>query len=129
MQPLKRLSAILFLSIMLFSQTELHQILKLPVLVQHYFEHKAENKNITLAGFIVLHYFSGNPVDDDYARDMQLPFKTSDCIQAITSIVIPEQIVISNEPFLVSTRSFSKVKNDWNPSNYIESIFRPPQFA
>ena len=114
---------------MLFSQTELHQVLKLPVLVQHYFEHKAENKNITLGGFIVLHYFSGNPVDDDYARDMQLPFKTSDCIQAITSIVIPEQIVISNEPLLVSTTPFFKVQNDWIPSNYIADIFRPPQFA
>lgn len=114
---------------MLFTQTELHQILKLPILVQHYFEHKAENKNITLAGFIVLHYFSGNPVDDDYARDMQLPFKTSDCIQAITSIVIPEQIVISNEPLLVSTRPFFKVQNDWIPSNYMADIFRPPQFA
>jgi hypothetical protein len=129
LQPLKRFSAILFLSLMLFTQTELHQILKLPILVQHYFEHKAENKNITLAGFIVLHYFSGNPVDDDYARDMQLPFKTSDCLQVITSIVIPEQIVISNEPFLVSANPYFKVQNDWIPSNYMADIFRPPQFA
>ena len=129
MQPLKRLSAILFLSILLFTQTELHQILKFPVLVQHYFEHKADDKNITLAGFIVLHYFSGSPVDDDYARDMQLPFKTNDCVLAITSIVIPEQIVITNQPLVVETKAFPKVKNDWNPSNYIENIFRPPQFA
>lgn len=113
---------------MLFSQTELHQILKLPVLVQHYFEHKGE-KDITLADFIVLHYFSGNLVDDDYARDIQLAFKTSDCIQGITSIVNPEQIVLSNEVLLISIKSFSKVQNDWIPSNYMVDIFRPPQFA
>ena len=77
---MKRVAAILFLSIMLLSQTELHQILKFPVFVQHYFEHQAEDPNITLSQFIVLHYFSGNPVDDDYARDMQLPFKSNDCL-------------------------------------------------
>lgn len=114
---------------MLFSQTELHQILKFPVFVQHYFEHKAENPDITISQFIVLHYFSGNPVDDDYARDMQLPFKTNDCLQAMTSIVIPDQIIFSVQHEAPVIKSFSVPHNDWIPSTYIVDIFRPPQSA
>lgn len=114
---------------MVFSQTELHQILKLPILVQHYFEHRAESKDISLSQFIVLHYFSGDPVDDDYARDMQLPFKTNDCLQVITSIVVPEEIIF-NVPFeTIVKNSFPKFHNDWIECNYAKSIFRPPQFA
>lgn len=114
---------------MLFSQTELHQILKLPVFVQHFFEHKAHNPGITLSQFIVLHYFSGNPVDDDYARDMQLPFKTNDCLQAMTSIVVPEQIIFSVQPEVPVVKPFPVQHNDWILSSYIVDIFRPPQFA
>lgn len=114
---------------MLFSQTELHQILKLPVLVQHFFEHKAEKPNITLSQFIVLHYFSGNPVDDDYARDMELPFKTNDCLQAMTSIVIPERIIFSGRHEAPAVKAFAVPNNNWILSSYIVDIFRPPQFA
>ncbi|MEP6627280.1 MAG: hypothetical protein ABJA32_04815 [Ginsengibacter sp.] len=126
---MRRFSAILFLSIMLFTQTELHQILKFPVFVQHYFEHKAEDPTITLYQFTVLHYFSGNPVDDDYARDMQLPFKTNDCLQAMTSIVIPDQIIFSEQQAAPLTKPFPATHNNWIHSNYIVDIFRPPQFA
>ncbi len=126
---MRKISAILFLTVLVFSQTELHQILKLPILVQHYFEHKAESKDISLSQFIVLHYFSGDPVDDDYARDMQLPFKTNDCLQVITSIVVPEEIVFELPFETPLIKDFPKFHNDWIESSYAKSIFRPPQFA
>lgn len=77
----------------------------------------------------MLHYFSSDPVDDDYARDMQLPFKTNDCLQVITTIVVPNEIVfiIPLENPLV--KNFPKFHNDWIESNYAKTIFRPPQFA
>lgn len=84
---------------------------------------------MTLSQFIVLHYFSGNPVDDDYGRDMQLPFKTNDCLQATASIVIPDQIIFSVRHEASVVKTFPVPNNDWILSNYIADIFRPPQFA
>ncbi len=68
------------LSVVLLAQTELHQLLKLPALISHYLEHKAHNPTIGLGGFLVLHYLQTPIHDDDYERDMQLPFKANDCM-------------------------------------------------
>lgn len=43
--------AILFTAIYLLGATEASQLLKLPVLVQHYYEHKAGNVSVTLLLF------------------------------------------------------------------------------
>ncbi|MBP6730634.1 MAG: hypothetical protein KA149_01160 [Chitinophagales bacterium] len=53
-----------------------YQLLKLPKLVTHFLEHRAENKQMTLTAFLVMHYLSPTVVDADYEHDMQLPFKT-----------------------------------------------------
>jgi hypothetical protein len=74
----KKLIAILLLSLYLVSTTELYQFLKMPVLIEHYLEHKGENPKITLVSFIKMHY--DNPVKDaDYKTDQQLPFISHAC--------------------------------------------------
>jgi hypothetical protein len=73
-------------------------MLKLPVLVQHFKEHRAENSNITFTEFIVLHYFSGNPKDKDYNRDQQLPFRTNDVVLLTSTVVVPGQVVFDFAP-------------------------------
>jgi hypothetical protein len=60
----------------LLTATEGYQLLKLPFLIQHYKEHKTEKKEITVLAFLKMHYFNGNPIDDDYEKDMKLPFKS-----------------------------------------------------
>lgn len=52
------------------------ELLKLPVLVEHYVEHRAESPEMGFWEYLSLHYFSGIEYDADYARDMQLPFKS-----------------------------------------------------
>lgn len=64
------------LSVYLAAATPLHELCKLPALLDHFQEHRREDPTISVLGFIVLHYLSGSPRDADYARDMQLPFKT-----------------------------------------------------
>lgn len=46
------------------------------MLVQHYIEHKNENKDLSLIGFIKIHYTHSSPKVADYDKDMKLPFKT-----------------------------------------------------
>lgn len=52
------------------------EVLKLPVLLEHYLEHRAEAPEMGFGEYLKLHYFSGIEYDADYARDMQLPFKS-----------------------------------------------------
>ncbi len=75
----------LLLAAYVAAATPLGQLLKLPVLVEHFAEHRRENPDISVFGFVVLHYFSGNVRDADYERDMQLPFKSVDLPLSIFS--------------------------------------------
>lgn len=75
---MKKTIAILLLLTYILSFTEARELVKLPAFIEHYKEHKAENRQITLLGFITLHYLNGSQKDADYAKDMKLPFKTHD---------------------------------------------------
>ncbi len=72
----RRLFGVVLLVGYLLSNTPAGEVLKLPVLFEHYREHRAEMPEIGFWSYIWLHYFSGVEYDADYARDMQLPFKS-----------------------------------------------------
>jgi hypothetical protein len=87
---LKKLFAISFLFIYLFSTTELHQLLKAPLLIEHFMEHREENKDITLWQFLYAHYAGDYVKDADYDKDMKLPFKThSNCVSSFSNVYLP----------------------------------------
>ena len=86
---MKRNIAIFLLSVYLFSTTEARELLKLPVVFMHYQEHKVLNKDLTILEFLDIHYMHGSPHDDDYDRDMQLPFKTPIPSTVITLNFVP----------------------------------------
>lgn len=69
-------TAVLLLCCYLFSATELVQFLKIPVLISHFIEHKAQQNDLSIWQFLCIHYASGDVHDADYAKDMKLPFKT-----------------------------------------------------
>ena len=62
---MRKIAAIFFLTVLVLVQTPVQQFLKLPVLIAHFNEHRAENAGISFLEYIQLHYFSGNPKDDD----------------------------------------------------------------
>lgn len=59
---------------MVMVQTPVQQLLKLSVLVEHYFEHQHLDEDISIADYLSIHYFS-DVKHGDHGRDMQLPFK------------------------------------------------------
>lgn len=80
----------MFLCLYMVSTTEVSEIFKLPVLWQHFKEHKDKNSRISFISFLKMHYFNGNPKDADYARDMQLPFKSPmQCQVTTTATILP----------------------------------------
>lgn len=122
--------AILFAAIYLFGTTEASQLLKLPVLVQHYVEHKTLNKSITFARFLEMHYLGKDEPDNDYQRDMQLPFKTIDacCMIAVNSLP-PQRVQITvveiPEIPVHKTATNDAFRHLYSPG----SVFQPPRLA
>jgi hypothetical protein len=130
---LKKLAAIFFLAVYLFATTDAYQLLKLPVVFQHFAEHRIENKNISFLEFLDMHYMHGSPKDADYDRDMQLPFKKAcpDCVSCIAAAVfVPLTTSLSIEKPLVQILTQNYFPQDQLLlSAYLASIWQPPKYC
>ena len=73
---MRRLLVIPLLAIYLFGTTDAYQVFNLPLLVEHYIQHRQDNRTLTFWGFLKIHYVDKTVVDADYNQDMKLPFKT-----------------------------------------------------
>jgi hypothetical protein len=129
---LRRIIAILLLSLQLFTGTELCQLFKAPVLFEHYYEHKGGDKSLTFLSFIREHYFNGDERDPDYARDMQLPFKSAAGVLLIThniSIPVPAFTVVPPASAFEVVKQYHCIEGTWQPIQIIHTIFQPPRFS
>ena len=126
---MKKAIAILFLTTYLFSSTELSQLLKLPAFVSHFIEHKEENKELTIWKFLDIHYAHGDVIDEDYEKDMKLPFKTMENFSIQMSIAEPPSfILISNKNIYTNAKKDTHIlKNDSVSSAYLSAIWQPPR--
>lgn len=127
---MKILIVILFLSSYLFSTSQLCELLKLDKLVEHYVEHTNKDKNLTLWGFLCMHYSGDNVKDADYDKDMQLPFKTLDTSHyASINFCSPIQEfqfsenVLATKHYKIPVYSYSFLFS----SNFHSSIWQPPK--
>ena len=113
---------------MLLAQSPLQQLLKLPVLVAHFSEHKIRSHGeISFLEFINLHYFTTHPDDGDYDRDEQLPFRTSEMVMFSSTVVVPEQIVPLFEPLFFEEKPYL-LYNITGPSCFFAyDIWQPPK--
>lgn len=123
---MRRITAIFFFTIVLVSQTPLQQLLKLPVLFQHYMEHK-DPANLSFLDYIEEHYFNGNPRDEDYPRDQQLPFRTAGVILIGTTVDLPVQASVEPAPVVYVDRSYSLELSTSFTSRHASEIWQPPR--
>ncbi len=120
---------ILFLGVYLFSSTELRQLLKFPLLIQHYIEHKEQDKNITIWKFLSIHYEEATVIDIDYSKDQQLPFKSTDGYSgsALGSFVPTAFYSLVEKTFKEESVQYI-VSNEFLISSvYLSSIWQPPK--
>lgn len=70
---MRKMLVILLVGIHLAGNTEVGQLLKLPQLVSHYFQHHRQDPDISFFEFISMHYMGddGTSADDDF--DNKLP--------------------------------------------------------
>jgi hypothetical protein len=102
--------------------------MRLPVFFEHYQEHRLDNPAINLIDFIVLHYFSGDMKDADYARDQQLPFKNATCPEVSISIAMPpEDLPETKAQVFILSRNVGMFTSPFNASSFHFSIWQPPR--
>lgn len=79
-------------SIHLFGNTELAQLIRLPNLLEHYFEHSRINPGLSFSEFLFMHYGGddGTTADDD--NDSKLPCHNlnSNTLALVYSPMVPE---------------------------------------
>ena len=113
--------------------TELYQLLKLPFLVEHFVEHKKQNKHITLIDFLYLHYANGNVKDADYEKDMKLPFKTYsnhvslNIIGIVANSIMKEVFRLKSNFIQLKLNILSK--ESFFASSYHSNIWQPPKYC
>ncbi|HRI01052.1 MAG TPA: hypothetical protein PK006_08370 [Saprospiraceae bacterium] len=119
------------MSIYLMGATPLVQLFKIPQLIQHYNKHLAEDQDLTLKEFLVLHYFNENPFDDDYNEDMKLPFKQIESSFNFTLYVnTTTQLGEFFNPKIPEQNQSQYVLSSFVISNtYLNSIWQPPRQA
>jgi hypothetical protein len=125
---MKKVGANIFLVLYLFSTTEAYQVLKFPVILEHFHKHQKENNDITFLEFLDIHYMHGSPMDDDYEQDMQLPFKRMNHHFNMTPAHVKEltsTTLVITPP--IKETSFIIVDDNSIRSRYLSSIFQPPR--
>lgn len=113
----------------MLSTTQLSEVLKLPMLLQHYIDHKEENKSLSFIDFLEIHYAHGSPKDADYEKDMKLPFKSiTTNITASISFFTPFPNFKHNPVvyFKNNKQQFSEYSFTYS-SAFLSSIWQPPK--
>lgn len=125
----KKVISICFLTIYLSSTIQAFELFKLPVVFQHYHEHKMWDKDMTFWSFLDMHYMHGSPRDADYGRDMQLPFKTyAHPIISALNYVVPVPITIVIPKFFFIEKKQHLIYDTTGYSfNYHSSVWQPPR--
>jgi hypothetical protein len=101
--------------------------MRLPVLVVHYFEHKGTAGELSVADFIGMHYFT-DTIDSDYARDQQLPFKGSDCINvAVPLALLPSGFSKNLTVPFFHVMTALEYEESQPTSDFQFSIWQPPK--
>jgi len=114
----------------MISTTEFYQFAKLPVLVEHFIEHREQNHKLTLWQFLNMHYADEDVKDPDYDKDMKLPFKSHDGFLNITVFTpIPINYTICVKPIDSETQNFTLYTDSFVNSGFLGSIWQPPKFC
>ncbi|MDZ4716692.1 MAG: hypothetical protein SH819_14595 [Cytophagales bacterium] len=121
---MKRTASIGFLLLYLVMFTEVREVLRLPILVQHFVEHRAQLPSMSFLQFLAMHYETDAPHD---STDMELPFKDySNSVTAPAFALINQKVLLSTDlPEQGSV--FFAAYFSFVPLSELNEIFQPPR--
>ena len=115
--------AILLTVLFACHQTPVMQIMKFPVLVEHFNKHKQSEK-VSIIEFLKEHYAADHN-DDDQSEDNKLPFKSGTLQDIGNADVINFACIDFSLNYNVLVKALFRKLNI--PQNYHFSIFHPPR--
>lgn len=125
----RKISALIFFTVYLFTASAAIELFKMPALISHYYGHREENKSITLSTFLMQHYYYEDGTDKDAEDDNKLPFKSLENAASVSFISLsppnlPECITDTKE----EARNLSGIyTNRFRSIQYLNSIWQPPR--
>lgn len=117
------LATILPLVLLILTQTPLGQLMKLPVLIEHFYKHKLHD-GVSLLDFLSDHYTSEH-YDADQPEDEQLPFKTI-ILQHVDVAVVPGAVKTDFSGCFENPGELM-LPDFYTPQQHLCSIFHPPR--
>lgn len=107
--------------------TELHQFLRIPLLLSHLKEHRETEPGLSLFAFLYIHYATGHHPDDrDDREDNELPFKSVATIQH-TDPGFPFLKELFPDIPEICLQSFKTFHPEGDPLSVSYGIFHPPR--
>ena len=128
---MKSIFPYILLLIVLGNSPGLREILKVPTLGIHYYEHLDEQEDLSFLEYLDLHYGDDVVIDDDFERDMKLPFKLQQTATVAMFLVEPPILHLARPitDLIWSPQKFNKAQADILDSQYLLGIFHPPKLA
>jgi hypothetical protein len=127
----KKLSAIFLLSVYSLSATPLSELLKVDVLVAHYYETELKSGPLAFLDFLVMHYITDDGTSQDDDRDQQLPFKShsSLVVNSFSSFIINRNVEMILAPVERAEQHFNGYCNPLISSIYCQQVWNPPRIS
>jgi len=105
------------------------ELLKLPLLLNHYSHHKAGNKNTGVISFLKAHYNNAYERDNNSKEDKQLPFKSPHSAFTQSFIALPVSTFVALPTSLECyNNTVFKIPDHLKlPAEYLAVICQPPK--
>ncbi|MCB0734451.1 MAG: hypothetical protein H6608_10010 [Flavobacteriales bacterium] len=124
-----RALAVILLFFFTSSATELHQVIKLPVLIHHYLEHKHEHPHQDLANFLSDHYLNGSQHSDTHHEHNQLPFKSDHCSPVHIPVLLDGGSTELTAPLVASGEWLHSMSESMFSAQVLNTIWQPPKMS
>lgn len=125
---MRKWAAIFVLVLHVMATTECSELLKLPVLVQHFMEHRSEEGDVSFVNFMKMHY-AKEEHHHEPNHNHQLPFKSHEgCINLNILICLIQPLPVSgNNLFPHSPYYFIAPEETFQASAHLSAIWQPPK--
>lgn len=121
---MRRLAAIGMLVLHLGMFTEMNEIMRLPILVEHYLEHRSLAPEMSFIQFLAAHYKTNVAHD---STDMELPFKRCEHSVATPTFTVAEVKFDLLPPTPSGPQKFYSNYISLIPTSGLDEIFQPPR--
>ena len=120
---MRRGVTIFFLVLLVSAQTPVGQLLKLPILIEHFIKHQQQN-GFSFIGFLKDHYKPDHN-DADLPEDQQLPFKNI-TFYSIGYAIVPG-VIKTNATIAFAFDKKIVFAEFYTAQQHLGSIFHPPR--